>query len=252
MAAKTISRRTAIQAAAAMLAVGCSHDDEPTRDVKNMTAGITMAGINDPWARIHAWLSANAPKISGSLNSGANAAEIAAAEQALGRDMPTEWRELYRVHNGMTDKLNLGSLFFGMHFLTLDEAVREHSGSNMAGANRVPVRAADPGIKKDDIHNPNWVAFAHDGGDTLLRVDIDPAPDGTLAQIIFTDHADATVILIAKSLSQFLLDFALDLEGGKYFLSKEALDEGNEFLDCISDIDVVNWSSSPRWKHLAR
>ena len=42
-------------------------------------------------------------------------------------------------------------------------------------------------------------------------------------QVIFTDHADNTVIPLAASLTQFLADFAGDLEGGKYSLNKEAL-----------------------------
>ena len=62
------------------------------------------------------------------------------------------------------------------------------------------------------MHNPNWIAFGHDGGDTLLRVDLDPGPGGTSGQVIFTDHADDTVILLAPSLSQFIADFAGDLE----------------------------------------
>jgi cell wall assembly regulator SMI1 len=208
--------------------------------------------MNDPWSRIHSWLAANAPKIWRSLGGPATVSELATAEEAFGREMPQEWRDLYQTHNGMSDKPNLGSLFFGMRFLTLDEAVREHSNSNLAGDETLPVRVADPGINRADMHNPKWIAFAHDSGETQLRVDTDPATDGTLGQVIFTDHADATVIFLAPSLSQFLADFAQDLEGGKYSLSQKALEEGNEFLDCAPEIDIVNWHHSPRWMHLAR
>lgn len=165
--------------------------------------------------------------------------------------MPLEWRELYQTHNGMSNESNVGSLFCGMRFLTLDEAVREHANSNLAGVAALPVRAADPGVNRADMHNPNWIAFASAGGDTLLCVDTDPATDGSFGQVIFTDHADNTVIVLARSLSQFLVDFASDLEGGKYSLNQEALEDGNEFLSCSPDIDVVNWHRSPRWKHLA-
>ena len=60
--------------------------------------------------------------------------------------------------------------------------------------------------------NPKWIAFAHDGGASLLRVDMDPAPEGTVGQVIYTDHDDNTVILLGESIEQFLTDFADDLE----------------------------------------
>ena len=116
--------------------------------------------MNDAWTRIHSWLSANAPKISRSLNTAASASQLATTEQTLRREMPLEWRELYQTHNGMSNESNFGSLFCGMRFLTLDEAVREHANSNLAGVASLPVRAADPGINRADMHNPNWIAFA--------------------------------------------------------------------------------------------
>jgi hypothetical protein len=60
------------------------------------------------------------------------------------------------------------------------------------------------------------------------------------------------VILVSPSLNRFLADFSTDLEAGRYFLDKDALADGNEFLRCQAEIDIVNWSFSPRWKHLAR
>jgi len=231
-----------------VFAAGCRQDHASNQPADNAIEGISM---NDAWTRIHSWLSANAPKISRSLNAGASASQLATTEEALGREMPAEWRELYQTHNGMSNELNLGSLFYSMRFLTLDEAAREHSNSNTEGVAPFPVRASDPGIKRADMCNPNWIAFASAGGDTLLCVDTDPATGGTVGQVIFTDHADNTVLLLATSLSQFLGDFARDLEGGKYSLNQESLADGNEFLNCSPDIDVLNWHRTQRWKHFA-
>jgi cell wall assembly regulator SMI1 len=246
---KKITRRTALCIAGALFTAGCS---DGTQRGGSKTEDPTVVSINTSWSRIEAWLSHNAPKIVQNLNAAATAAEIAAAERDLGRQMPGDWRGLYLGHNGMNDNHNFGCLFFGMTFLSLAEAVREHANSNTRGLQPLPVRAADPGIRKADMHNPHWIAFAHDGSDTLLRVDLDPGPGGAAGQVIFTDHADNTVILLAASLSQFLADFAGDLEGGKYFLNKEALQDGDEFLACDQELDIVNWHKSPRWKHLAR
>jgi cell wall assembly regulator SMI1 len=81
---------------------------------------------------------------------------------------------------------------------------------------------------------------------------MDPDPHGKAGQVIFTDHADDTVIVLADGLPQFLAQFCDDLEKGLYFLDPDALADDQQFLGCDASIDVVNWSSSPRWQHLAR
>lgn len=247
-----INRRKALWVWVALLTAGCYRREDAAKPADDAKRDSPVASISDLWSRVHTWLSLNAPKILGNLNRAASDADIDAAERALGCKMPEEWRKLYRVHNGMNSNQNSGSLFFGMQFLSLEKAVREHANSNTAGIEPLPVRASDPGIRKADMNNPKWIAFAHDGGDTLLRVDLDPAPGATVGQVIFTDHADDTVILLAPSLQQFLMTFVDDLESGRYFLDKDALLDENEFLSCDKEIDVVNWSFSPRWKYLAR
>lgn len=211
-----------------------------------------MSSVGELWIRIHDWLAAHAPKIMDNLNSPATDAEILEAEKLLGHAMPDEWRDLYRAHNGMNSNSNFGSLFYGMQFLTLTEAVGDHKNNSVPVEVDTPVRAADNGISQKDIYNANWIAFASDGGDTKLRVDMDPGPTGKVGQVIFTDLADDTVILLDEGISQFMSTFVQDLELGRYFLNQDALEDGYHFLDCDAEIDIVNWSSSPRWKHLAR
>src|SRR5262249_3000411 len=144
--------------------------------------------ISELWQRIEAWLSANAPKIIGNLNPPATDAEVAAAEAALGCQMPDQWRQLYQVHNGMNSEANLGSLFYGMEFWSLAEVVREHGNSQDFAAMPYKVEAADPGIRLENMYRKEWIALSFDGEETLLRIDLDPGPGGNLGQIIFTDH----------------------------------------------------------------
>ena len=92
--------------------------------------GLQMQTIADSWQRIHSWLSANAPKILGNLEKGASEAEIQQTLTAFGHSMPEGWLQLYRTHNGMNETHNLGSLFFGMNFLSLDRVVHEHAESS--------------------------------------------------------------------------------------------------------------------------
>ena len=165
--------------------------------------------------------------------------------------MPAEWRELYGIHNGMNNAGNFGSLFVGMNFLTLDAVMREHANNNVAVEPLTDMAAVvEPGIKWGRMHNPKWIALAHDFGETLLRVDMDPDSNGQIGQVIFTDHAFDTCILLAPSIGRFLCDFADDLEHGRYFLDPEALKDGKQFLACLTKNDIINWQRSPRWRHL--
>lgn len=208
-----------------------------------------MLSVEEAWKRIERWLAAKAPKILGNLNSPAKDSEILAAEKMFSCEMPAGWRDLYRVHNGMNTVGNLGSLFHGMRFLSLEEAIHEHADASKEG-DPLPVRAGSAEVRKAAMHNPRWIAFAHDGGDTLLRVDMDPDPKGKAGQVIFTDHSDDTVIILAPDMAEFLTQFSDDLEADRYFLDQDALADGNHFLKCDESIDVVNWASSPKWNHL--
>jgi cell wall assembly regulator SMI1 len=207
--------------------------------------------IEESWHLIEAWLEANAPRIRANLNPGASDAALDEAETALGITMPADWRTLYRVHDGMNDTGNFGSLFYGMQFMPLKRVLEEQSLSSTATSAKVPVKSADRGINSLDLNNPKWIGLTHDYGDTQLRVDMDPGIDGHSGQVIFTDQAYRVAILLAPNIADFLATFTAELEKGLYTLNPEALADGNHFLDCAKEIDIVNWSSSPRWKHLS-
>lgn len=233
-----------------ILLSGCSQrQDRNSQQFTISKEANPLESDREAWRRIHTWISANAPKINANLNPAADGKQLLATQQSLASSLPSQWQDLYRTHDGMNSRSNLGSLFFGMQFLTLSEAVLEHSNSNLDGIEPFSVRAADSGIRTHDMHNPKWIAFAR-SGETLLCVDLDPAPSGNLGQVIFVDHDDNTVILIADSINSLLLQFASDLENGRYFLNKDAQAEGDEFLQCVPEIDVINWHKSPKWKHL--
>jgi cell wall assembly regulator SMI1 len=217
---------------------------------------MTVPSVVESWDRIHKWLEANAPKILASLNPGASDEEIAAAERSIGDPMPPDWRELYRVHNGLNQTSGYGNLFHGLNFFDLERVVREITQdrlqSESLGSDYVPVevRKADTGIRRDDVFNLRWIALGHDWSRLLIRIDLDPGAGGQMGQVICVDSEFQVAIRLAVSVSRFIHDFAEDLEHGKYFLNAEALEEGREFLDCVPEIDVVNWWKSPRWKHL--
>jgi cell wall assembly regulator SMI1 len=222
-----ISRRRALLATASFCVAGCSAEQNET----DVTTGkkSDMNSVSESWKRIHDWLSANAPKIVENLNPPATEIELHDAEEALGIRIPSKWHDLYRGHNGMNSDANLGSVFHGMQFLTLEETISDHKQNAAPVDSRLPVVATDAEILTEDIHNPNWIAFAHDVGRTLIRVDMVPESPETIGQVIFTDHEYDTVILLSNGIAEFMSNFASNLEADRYFLNKEALAEGTSF-----------------------
>ena len=205
------------------------------------------------WPAITAWLKDNAPKIIGNLNPPATPEEIASVESKIGIAMPEDWKNLYLTHNGMNEDSNMGSLFYGLDFLSLEKVAKEFE-NNAAPSSEPPelVKVTDASINLTDIYNPKWIALAHDHAGNMIRVDMDPGEKGKVGQIIFVDIDSNVVVFLADSVDEMLSNFAADLKNGKYHLSEDALEDGDEFLNCDKEIDVMNWAFSPKWEHLEK
>ncbi len=226
---------------------GNKRSEAPSVDAAQATGDVQSA-----WNEIESWLSNNAPKIMDNLNPGASDEDLRRIDELVGEAMPKEWRDLYLAHDGMNDSGNLGSLFYGYEFLSLERVHDELESQIGLDEDDLPVRIADKGVNKANMHNLKWVPFAHDGGDTLLRLDLDPGSGGTKGQVIFTDHEVDAVIVLASSISELLKQFGNDLNKGLYWLDEDALADGNEFLKCDDEVDVCNWSNSLRWEYLRK
>ena len=203
--------------------------------------------MNENLRKIDTWLQENAPKIFElSLNSPATAEELKSFEDYLGCDLPQDFKDLYRWHNGMNDKDNVGSLFQGMELLSLDNIKTWRSGFENEEA---PLEHTDSQVKKDNAFNNKWIKFSDDGGRTGLYLDLDPTELGTVGQIIFVDLDYDVGFLVAKSMINLVSVFLNDLNNQFYFLSEDALDDDQEFLEADPTIDIVNWNDSERWAH---
>lgn len=62
--------------------------------------GPLLARALAAWSKVTAWLGQHSPRILQSLNPGATAAEVAAAEAALGHPLPSAMRVIYRCKGG--------------------------------------------------------------------------------------------------------------------------------------------------------
>jgi cell wall assembly regulator SMI1 len=197
---------------------------------------------------IQSWLEQHAPKIATqSLNPAANNTELEAFEVKISKQLPEDFKALYHWHDGMNEEENLGSLFYGMEFLSLANIENRRMQLSDLVAELFVLEHADPEINPSNAYHRDWIQFAHDGGRTGLYLDLAPTASGIHGQIIFIDYDYNVGILVANSLSDLLAQFCNDLQSDLYQLNEDALEDENEFLDSDPSIDLVNWHMSERW-----
>jgi cell wall assembly regulator SMI1 len=200
--------------------------------------------------QIEKWLNDNASKIlKQSLQDPATSDEIFELEQRIGKNIPDDFKALYLWHNGLSDDENFGSLFFGIDFFPIDRIIADYIDKKENYSNEAfPLDKSDPEIDPSNIYNNNWIKFAFDGSHTGLYLDLAPSTNGTYGQIIFIDDEYSAGILVAKSTTTLIANFAEDLTKNLYHLDEDALEDGNHYLTTDPKIDIVNWEMSDRWR----
>ena len=204
--------------------------------------------INDSLTRITHWLAAHAPRIlHENLNPGASESQLVNLESVIGKPLPDEYKALYRRYNGLYEEgENLGNFFYGLTFLPLAEVEVNYRFRAQEAATR-PLIKAHLAIKSDSARRPHWLTLGFDSSHVWLCVDLDPAEGGTYGQVILLDEEYETAFLVADSVGALLLDFAHDLEAGRYAREPDAAAEGQDYLLPDDDIDLVNWYQAERW-----
>ena len=161
------------------------------------------------------------------VNAGASEADFAELEQTLGYALPEEFKELYRVANGEAD---IYGVFAGEEGLSIERIIDEYdiwqalhadgSFQNDDGSD-FGCQPEDAGIKPDFWWNPKWIPLTADGSGNSKMIDLDPAEQGRVGQIIQMWHDDAAREKEAASLREFLQNYVRDLEAGLYVLDAE-------------------------------
>ncbi|MGW0199739.1 SMI1/KNR4 family protein [Nonomuraea sp. NPDC003201] len=164
----------------------------------------------------------------------ATAADLEEAERLLGSPLPADLRALYELANGDDyDGLRpFGSLWMELNsVVAVHEDVREPMpGSWDLSWNSVVFDTDPPGTVRRCGGHPAWLPFATGEDGNFLAVDLSPAQNGRLGQVIRVgrDHDDGPAYL-ADSVTS-LLGYYLDLlERGEYEQEDEDDDEVEDF-----------------------
>lgn len=182
-------------------------------------------------ARLEAWYTAHLPPERYKFNPPATESELDQFEQLVGIRLPSQYRQLYRWHDGDYFKAGMEDTWghiYGHPLLPLSEAADQWQAWNhvLADAfegNRYELRASSWPVGAVDpaYINPRWIPLTHDGSGNHIGLDFDPWPSGRIGQVIIYGRDEDVKVVLAESLGKFLEWIADLLEGGNFRLDDD-------------------------------
>ncbi len=214
-----------------------------------------MITIEQNLKQIEEWLLIHAPKIvHESLNPPATLIQLEQLEKTIQKPLPEDFKALFLWHNGLKAKSeNSGNLFYGLDFFDLEFIEKNYlEVKNSQDDVLIKMGNVDPGINPINHRNPLWIKFGYDWSRCSIALDLNPIAPEKYGQIIFIDYDYDAVLLVAHSTEELVQTFLNDLHANRYYLNEEALEDGNHFIDCLPEIDLINWKSkkNQRWKRM--
>lgn len=152
----------------------------------------------------------------------ASTADVKLLEGKIGLQLPRDVKESYLVYDG-----SKGSAIFpnGYYLLTLAEIAKEHAiWTELLRKKSFAKSIAKPsGPIKLAWWNEKWIPVTASGGGDHDCIDMDPAPGGSIGQVIEFSHETGPLRVQSKSFSAWLTNFANDLKNGKYRYDDDSL-----------------------------
>lgn len=166
--------------------------------------------VSESWSRLDPWLADHPEEIPSGLNAGAGDEDIRSLEAALGIELPEDFIESLKIHNGQPgiagDFFDGDSLLSGRDILNAWKVWHKLVAS---GDFKDCSAEPDDGIK-DDWYNLKWIPFTSNGAGDHLCLDFDPAEGGTVGQVIRVWHDDDQRTLVARSFREWLHRFVVE------------------------------------------
>jgi cell wall assembly regulator SMI1 len=192
-----------------------------------------MTEIEESWARVTAWLAANAPASYATLNPPASHAELDACERGLQVALPAELRRLLMVNNGAADFDADGGYHREAAFLPGGH--RLLSAAELAGESRSLVEIADSlgEVMIGYWWHPQWVLFGRHIAADGMAIDQRPGPgQGAVGEFM---HEDSTEFTMGTSLGEYIAKIANSIENGTDFLYlRPSIEDGALDWDVIT------------------
>jgi cell wall assembly regulator SMI1 len=150
-------------------------------DVKLVEA---TGDVASRWTTIAAWLGEHKPTLLDGFHPPADASQIAAAEEAIGRTLPDDYRRFLGLHDGQDDvapMIGTCSLFPAGEL-----AERYADCGALFDEDEAPIdeELVAPGVRAVE-YSPGWIPIGRSArGRDYLCIDLDPGEGGRVGQII--------------------------------------------------------------------
>ncbi len=195
--------------------------------------------------KLETWLAQHLPEILADLNAGATPEALDVFAQTVGCELPEDFRKLYARHNGQ--KGETAGLFYGMQFLSLEQAAMEWGvwrdlGADPSMGAGVNYESVPAGAIQLQYINLKWLPFSSDYGGNHLGLDLGPGAAGKVGQIINFGRDEHKKFVLAKTLEDFLFWYTSRLEAGEFRISEEnyqkalSCPEHPHFFDALATI----------------
>ena len=139
--------------------------------------------MNKEFDKFKQWLSLNYSDGLLDLNPPATDAQIEELTIALGVDLPKDFIDVLRIHNGQ--KGESAWLFDSQEFLSTHRIIEEFNiWKNLLNSElKGKLSTADEGVK-NDWYNLNWIPFTTDGCGNHYCFDLSPSPTGKKVKLL--------------------------------------------------------------------
>ena len=185
--------------------------------------------IQELWRRLEAWGSINAPAMLEDLNPGAGENELLSLQEGLGIDLPRDFIDSLKVHNGENDGwpckvfADRGAYLSTEGILEIWTLLQKIASEMTAYTDQMDVeeqiregivRVEGP-VKPVDF-SPKWVPILDCNGDVFWAIDFDPSDGGVVGQIVEVYWEGNSWKVIADSFKDLLSTYVLSLEANEY------------------------------------
>ncbi len=175
--------------------------------------------LEERWETIKSWLLEHHPRVYEEFLPPATEAQIEEAEKSLGCRLPEDYRRFLRLHNG---QVSGGAMVMTCSLFPVEKLHEAHKRySSVFDGDNPPPTNVDLGIRAVE-HSEGWIPIGNSArGRDYLCLDMDPAEEGTVGQVIltavdFNDHR-----LLAPNFADFLSHFFEELQTGEILLNEE-------------------------------
>ncbi len=200
------------------------------------------------------WVQRNSKQTLEHLNPPATDEAIGSVESQLGVTLPHAFKALLKRFDGEDGQTWLALLGNGNQLLPCEQIIEYHELDQRAAKQFYDPKMETIEFWKDRVANqvifvkgavkplllhPKWIPITSMNGDVIRYLDYDPAPGGTIAQVIEVDAEGCSYQVLAGSFDDFLALYAQQLEDGLFHVD----DEG--YIEC-SEEDDMDWGV-PDW-----